>query len=273
MDKPYRKKRSRPSGSPREVKGDKAVLDRPIDGIGLPPDTLELLKNNGFGRVYDIASRTEHDMFRVQTFNKKHLAAVKKAVNAVGIDFLPPAPPREDASKKPPEKARDGRKKQEDARRGTKGRREDRKPAQDAKPAPRRPEKKPRVLLPLEEWPKVQKNGKWGFGNGLKVVIEPRFDEVFFFKDGVACVEEDGKFGYIDEKGEYVIEPKFECAMSFSEGRAVFFEGEKCGYIDKEGNVAIPAKYDAATAFENGHAKVKDFGKWHTIDMDDTILW
>lgn len=134
-------------------------------------------------------------------------------------------------------------------------------------------ERRPKVELPVEEWLKISKNGKWGFSNGLTTVIEPRFDEVFCFKDGVACVDDNGKFGYIDTKGDYVIEPKFECAMSFSEGLAVFFEGEKCGYINKEGNVVLPAKYDAATAFENGRAKVKEFGKWSTIDTEGNMLW
>ena len=141
-------------------------------------------------------------------------------------------------------------------------------------------ERRPKVELPVEEWLKISKNGKWGFSNGLTTVIEPRFIEVptddggmIMDEDGVACVDDNGKFGYIDTKGDYVIEPKFECAMSFSEGLAVFFEGEKCGYINKEGNVVLPAKYDAATAFENGRAKVKEFGKWSTIDTEGNTLW
>ena len=72
-----------------EVKGDKEVLSAPIESLGLPEETLVLLKNNRFNTVFDIARRTERDMFRVQTFNKKHLIAVKKAINAKGIDFLP----------------------------------------------------------------------------------------------------------------------------------------------------------------------------------------
>ena len=72
-----------------EVKGDKEVLSAPIESLGLPEETLVLLKNNRFNTVFDIARRTERDMFRVQTFNKKHLIAVKKAINAKGIDFQP----------------------------------------------------------------------------------------------------------------------------------------------------------------------------------------
>lgn len=298
MDKAH-KNRHRHYTPPRvEVKGDKAILDKPIESIGLPEDTLALLKNNKFNTVYDIAKRTERDMFRVQTFNKKHLSAVKRSISSLGIDFLPPfqrekteGAETDNLSRK--EAPRDADKNGEGNTRQSSPHRVKNKQStpnvadngnpqknhsqnnqqQIQRPKKPRPEKKPRVILPLEQWEKVQKNGKWGFGNGLSIVIQPRFDEVFCFKEGLACVDDGGMFGYINEKGEYVIEPKFECAMSFSEGMAVFFEGEKCGYINKEGNVAIMAKYDAATAFENGRAKVKELGKWSTIDPDGTVLW
>lgn len=257
--------------------------------------------------MFDIARRTERDMFRVQTFNKKHLIAVKKAINAKGIDFLPfvkEEKPDEQKKQdnlqeksagrspdaKPQDVIRHGEKPQNRDNRQQKNRdrgkcaqqdnrlskpqnqnsKQNQKNGQKQKP---QQERRPKVELPVEEWLKISKNGKWGFSNGLTTVIEPRFDEVFCFKDGVACVDDNGKFGYIDTKGDYVIEPKFECAMSFSEGFAVFFEGEKCGYINKEGNVVLPAKYDAATAFENGRAKVKEFGKWSTIDTEGNTLW
>ena len=287
-----------------EVKGDKEVLSAPIETLGLPEETLALLKNNRFNTVFDIARRTERDMFRVQTFNKKHLIAVKKAINAKGIDFLPYVPkeksdehkkdrPQENAQKPAGENTQDAKrpdkpqKKDRNFKNGERtGDNRDNRPQkgqnqnqnqkqnnQKNNQKQKQQERRPKVELPVEEWLKVQKNGKWGFSNGLTTVIEPRFDEVFCFKDGVACVDDNGKFGYIDTKGDYVIEPKFECAMSFSEGYAVFFEGEKCGYINKEGAVVLPAKYDAATAFENGRAKVKEFGKWSTIDTSGNTLW
>lgn len=306
MDNAHKNRHRRYTPPHAEVKGDKAILDKPIESIDLPEDTLTLLKNNKFNTVYDIAKRTERDMFRVQTFNKKHLLAVKRSISPLGIDFLPPVKrekndvtdtdnsgrreaPR-DAGKHDDDNDRQGAarriKNQKSAPNGAdngnkpkKNSQTNQQSKQQSKQQPKqrlkqpRPERKPRVLLPLEQWEKVQKNGKWGFGNGLNIVIQPRFDEVFCFKDGLACVDDGGMFGYINDKGDYVIEPKFECAMSFSEGLAVFFEGEKCGYINKEGNVVISAKYDAATAFENGRAKVKELGKWSTIDPDGTVLW
>lgn len=297
-------KHHRNFGPSVEIKGDKEVLERSIDSLSLPSDTLELLKNNRFNTVYDIAKRTERDMFRVQTFNKKHLTAVRNAIKAVGIDFLPFVPRSEAvyegtrqetaaegnaAAPKPQQKGRNTDKqnnRRQDTRLPQSGKnvrrdnvrtgagREEGLNSQRGKEKQRpQIEKRPKVELPLEEWIKVCKNGKWGFNNGLTTVIYPKFDEVFSFKDDVACVDVDGKFGYINPQGEFVIEPQYECALSFSEGMAVFFEGEKCGYINKENIVVIAPKFDAATAFENGRAKVKDAGKWQTIDVDGNVVW
>ncbi len=301
----------------QEVQGDKEVLARPIESLNLPEETLALLKNNRFATVLDIAKRTERDMFRVQTFNKKHLVALKSAMNAVGIDFLPyiprentaesegaktdkpaqnnrPQPPKQQDNARPPRNDNGNRDNGKPAQNGGKSQQNNNRQQQNGKQvngkpqaAPNKPQQngkkpqnsrppepiKPKVELPREEWLMVSKNGKYGFSNGLTTVIQPQFDEVFCFKDGLACVDVGEKFGYIDQKGEFVITPQYECAMSFSEGMAVFFEGEKCGYINKTGEVVIPAKYDAATAFENGRAKVKEAGKWQTIDPEGNILW
>jgi KWG Leptospira./Bacterial RNA polymerase, alpha chain C terminal domain. len=296
--KPY----SNPSHLTVKVEGDEAVLGLSIEELGLKPDTLALLQNNKFATVMDIARRTEREMFKIQTFNKKHLIEIKGKINAKGVDFLPPIvfEPKPDAqnaklaeSVAEREKSRQnmqGVRQQNSAasrdRRPDRGERNDRNgrgerqdnrlrgdARQPQKPLREKSERPPKVLLPLEEWRKVSKNGKWGFSNGLQTVIQPQFDEVFSFKDGLACVEVDEKFGYINQEGEFVIEPMYECAMSFSEGLAVIFENEKCGYINKQNVKVIDCKFDAATAFESGRAKVKEDGKWGTIAPDGTTLW
>ncbi|MEG1791456.1 MAG: WG repeat-containing protein [Clostridia bacterium] len=308
---------------PIEVKGDKEVLALPIEELGLYPDTLELLKKNNFVTIYDIAKHTERELFRVQTFNKKHLINVKAKIAEKGIELLP-QPVYETSRDGAPKEGLDVAKvdsvepirpnqrenksvinanaisKQDRAnikQPKVEQSRAEQKPRVDKRPEPKntkfdpklpkidsrqlKPDVKqkvfepklPKVELPLEEWRKITKNGKWGFSNGLRTVIEPKFDEVFNFKEGLACVEVNELFGFINPSGEYVIEPMYDCAMSFSEGFAVIFEHEKCGYINKNNERVIDCKFDAATAFENGRAKVKESGKWGTIAPDGTTLW
>lgn len=291
---------AKPNRPPVEVKGDPSVLALNIEELGLFPDTLELLKNNNIVTIYDIAKRTEREMFKIQTFNKKHLLNVKAKINSKGIDFLPPlekkpaegvsAPMTDTAGKKPlsdvsavkkptapikNDKANPNVPKVKPFTQDNQKNSEDKNNALNKNNQKQKPqkEKQSKVELPLEDWKKIKKNDKWGFSNGLRTVIEPKFDEVFSFKDGLACVEVNELFGFIDAEGNFVIEPMYECALSFSEGLAVIFEKEKCGYINKNNERVIECKYDAATAFENGRAKVKEEGKWGTIAQDGTILW
>lgn len=77
-----------------------------------------------------------------------------------------------------------------------------------------------------------------------KIVIEPKFDRAYNFREGLAAVEIDGKQGYIDKRGKIAIEPKFSQASTFNEGMAQIEIKGKCGYIDSTGEIVIPAKFD-----------------------------
>jgi WG containing repeat len=51
-------------------------------------------------------------------------------------------------------------------------------------------------------------SGKWGYLDETgKVVIEPQFDKAGDFESGLAQVEVQGRFGYIDRDGQYVWNP------------------------------------------------------------------
>ena len=64
----------------------------------------------------------------------------------------------------------------------------------------------------------VQRNGKWGFIDKTgKVMIEPRWDEVSNFRHELALVKEDKKFGFIDRTGRIVIEPQWDIAKYYWE--------------------------------------------------------
>jgi WG containing repeat len=82
-----------------------------------------------------------------------------------------------------------------------------------------------------------------GFINAVgESVIDPIFDRVGSFREGLAPVQVKGKWGLIDAAGKMVIEPFSDRSISFSEGRGIFSEGSKCGVIDRSGNVIVSPK-------------------------------
>ena len=111
------------------------------------------------------------------------------------------------------------------------------------------------------------KGDKFGFidkdGN---FVIEPKYDAVRPFFEGLAAVCIDDKWGYIDKKGNFVIVPEYEQAHSFSEGLAAVCIDDKWGYIDKKRNFIIQPKYDNARPFFEGLAPVELDDEWGYID-------
>ncbi|HED6756268.1 TPA: WG repeat-containing protein, partial [Campylobacter coli] len=68
---------------------------------------------------------------------------------------------------------------------------------------------------------RVKIDGQWSFldKNG-EFAIEPKFDNLGVFSEGLAGVGLNGKYGFIDKNGEFVIKPKFDEAWDFSEGLA-----------------------------------------------------
>ena len=108
-------------------------------------------------------------------------------------------------------------------------------------------------------------NGKYGFIDKTgKVVIEPQYDYVEPFSEGMARVEAGDKWGFVDEKGKLVIAPQFDAAHDFSEGLAGVKVGKNWGFIDKTGKMVIASKFfddyygiDAFYNFHDGMAIVK----------------
>ena len=107
----------------------------------------------------------------------------------------------------------------------------------------------------IEKWGFIDKNGN--------LVIEPKFDSVMGFSEGVAAIEINNKWGFIDKLGNLIIPPKFEDVKPFSEGlsavkivKSTGWKGwflnpyeSKWGFIDKSGDFIIKPEFE--TVFEN----------------------
>lgn len=119
----------------------------------------------------------------------------------------------------------------------------------------------------------VQKNGKWGFidteGN---LVVEAKYDGAFSFSQGLAAVRSGGRWGFIDKEGKTVISFLYQSVQSFSEDRAVFQQGLYYGYIDKEGRKITDAVYSEASPYREGVACVRQDSAYGFLDKEGNLL-
>lgn len=129
-----------------------------------------------------------------------------------------------------------------------------------------------------EELAKIKKNGKWGYidkkGN---IVIDCIYDDAKDFSEGLAVVKKDGKCGYINNKGEVVIDFKYDLADSFSFGYGVGYIGRsKNIVIDKSGNEIINKSYSMmfGPISENLFIVVADdvLKGYAIVDKDENVI-
>lgn len=116
---------------------------------------------------------------------------------------------------------------------------------------------------------------KEGFINKSgEVVIEPKYDRVRNFSDGLAPVRCTGesKIGYINKSGEYVIEPRFSQALPFSERLASAQEERKWGAIDTSGRFVIPQKFQFLDSFSEGLAAIDEPEGFGVVDRHGEIV-
>jgi len=151
---------------------------------------------------------------------------------------------------------------------------------------------------------------KFGFiGDDGKVVIEPQFLAVGYFKNGLAWAKNaDEKIGFINIKGEWVIKPQFKTAKHFDKesglarveadggwgyvnksGEMMFVKGAeswgdfsegladgeskgKKGFYNSKGEWVIKPEYDDVRDFKNGFASVRKGEKWGVIDKTGKLV-
>lgn len=105
--------------------------------------------------------------------------------------------------------------------------------------------------------------------NGTKVSNEGYEDAVVFFEsNGLAAVKKNGKWGFVNNKGEMKIEPQFEEARSFMSGFAAVKVDGKWGFANTAGTVVIESEYDMAYEINsNGRIPVKVGDRWRLLKI------
>lgn len=109
----------------------------------------------------------------------------------------------------------------------------------------------------------------FGFNQNLDNV-----DFISPFNDGMAAIEKDGQWGFINEQGTLVIPFRTDLVLLKNNGQDYpIFQNNRClisrkkdgikyfGYIDKSGKTVITPQYLNATHFQNGSAIVLELVK------------
>lgn len=114
----------------------------------------------------------------------------------------------------------------------------------------------------------IEAHGKCGYINdqGNKV-IPPKYEVCGEFVEDRAWVGVSGKFGAIDEKGNFIVIPRSFGSekiyiADFQEGLATIcdwadLENQRCGVIDIKGNLVVPMDFSSISHFSEGLAFVK----------------
>ena len=103
------------------------------------------------------------------------------------------------------------------------------------------------------------------------------YDDIRKYNNDRACVERDGKFGYIDRDTEVVIPLIYDAAKDFSDGVALVCLEGKWGCIDVNGNEVLPLQYDGGVNFVDGYGAMCREGKYAIIEpsvlrFDNTVF-
>lgn len=100
----------------------------------------------------------------------------------------------------------------------------------------------------------IMKNVNW--------ILEPKFDWIDQYNEGLAPYSDKNKWGYIDREGKIVIEAQFDQVLGFSEGLACVNINNKWGYIDLTGNIIIKPQFDDLPgSFSEGLARIAKYDR------------
>jgi len=95
------------------------------------------------------------------------------------------------------------------------------------------------------------------------------------FSEGRAAFELDGKLGFVDREGNEVVEPQFELVEPFSNGLVSVSDEGKYGFINLDGVMQIPCRFDFSLSggFRGSLARVVEKGRVKLINQAGETVW
>ena len=115
-----------------------------------------------------------------------------------------------------------------------------------------------------KKWGYIDKKGKW--------LLPPQFEEAENVAEGYFPAKVEGGWHFFSRQGQKLF-GKYEDAYPFSNGLAAVQINKKWGYINTKGDLVIPAAYDSHESFTEGMAVVKSGNERHLINRTgETIV-
>lgn len=140
-----------------------------------------------------------------------------------------------------------------------------------------------RVAFTVEAWEaypvhdglaRVNADGRWGFVDTTGAfVVNPFMNDARDFSEDLARVKTTGwRWGFMDPSGQLAIDAEYDHVEDFSDGRALFEDDAQFGYLASDGSVAIGAQFDQARSFADGLAAVKVGDRWGYVSTDGRFV-
>jgi hypothetical protein len=109
-------------------------------------------------------------------------------------------------------------------------------------------------------------------GGDERLVVQPRYEEVRPFKNGVALVKVNNKWNFVNRQGKEIYEDSLDQIAELNTGRFLLKRQGKLGLADKSGKEIVAVKYEKLEDLGNGYVKVQRAGMWGMLDYQENII-
>ena len=95
-----------------------------------------------------------------------------------------------------------------------------------------------------------------------------RYNRIRPYSEGMAAVEKNGRWGFIDQQGREVVRPQYQDVLPYGESRAAVKKDGQWGFVDKRGKETVKPQYDNVWSYKDGRATVEKDGKRRALDLN-----
>lgn len=120
-----------------------------------------------------------------------------------------------------------------------------------------------------------RKGNLWGYSDSTKkMIIEPKYDYVSFFENGLAVVSEKSKYGIIDQTGKIVLELKYNLLVQTKSSQYYVFDNGMLmqGLINLKGDTVIPPVYEWIIPLDSNYYRCMYQKEMSLIDKRGKLL-